>query len=380
MKNAFTIDEGINFAKKWVIVGLLLLCQHCLAEEFYLPAYFPFIPLTPNQNQVPLTGEPSIIPSDFNKNAILFFFHKTSPTNYDPLGTGFIVQVANLHYPHMYIPIPFVGKNVVVFHPQYFVTAKHVLFDDKGDLRQDVYLRFNNNTNGISWAPLSALITNQIFRVLFSTNKAVDMAIVTLNLPWNLPKTSSTNVYWPNNISLSGIDSSLLLTPEKMAQYEIKEGYDMFFIGLFVQFYGSYRNYPVCRFGHLAMTPDEGISVAGLPEQKLFLMETSAYGGNSGSPAFFRTERSIPILKVVNLLSSKSGEHDKIILAGIVEGGFSFPSEVQIPNTPLRGYAAENASMAVIVPATYIHEVLFSTDEIKNRKLFFKMLKPKGYF
>jgi hypothetical protein len=128
------------------------------------------------------------------------------------------------------------------------------------------------------------------------------------------------------------------------------------------------------------MIPDEGISVAGLPEQKLFLMETPAYGGNSGSPAFFRTERSIPILKVLNLLSSKSGEHDKIILAGIVEGGFLFPSEVQIPNTPLRGYTEQNADMAVIVPATYINEALFSKDEIKNRKLLSKMLMPKGYF
>lgn len=277
-----------------LILALLLLCQHAVADEIELPAYFPFLPLTANQTQVPLTGEPSTIPSDFNKNAILFFFHKSSPTNYDPLGTGFIVQVANLHYPHVYIPIPFVGKGVLSFHPQYFVTAKHVLFNENGELRQDVYLRFNNNTNGISWAPLSAAITNGYYRVLFSTNKAVDMAIVTLNLPSGWPKVNSTNVYWPDNISLSGFDSSLLLTPEKMAQYKIKEGYDMFFIGLFVQFYGSYRNYPVCRFGHLAMIPDEGISIAGMPQQKLFLMEAPIYGGNSGSPAFFRTKRSIP--------------------------------------------------------------------------------------
>ncbi len=270
--------------------------------------------------------------------------------------------------------------------PYYFVTAKHVLFDEKGDLRQEVYLRFNNNTNGISWAPLSAAITNGFFRVILSTNKAVDMAIVTLNFPTNWPKTVSTNYSWPNDISLDGFDSSLLLTTEKMAQYQIKEGYDMFFIGLFVQFYGSYRNYPVCRFGHLAMIPDEEISVAGMPSQKLMLMETAAYEGNSGSPAFFRTKRSIPILKVVNLLSSKSGEHDKIILAGIVEGGFKFPSGVELKTSPTNPpsmtplFVNEHAGMAVIIPATYIYEALFSTDEIKNRKLLVKALKPKGYF
>lgn len=370
----------LSFVKKWAIVGLLLLCQNGRADDFELPAYFPFLPLTANRNQVPLTGEPSIVPSGFDKNSILFFFHKTSPTTYDPLGTGFIIRVASVHYPHIYIPIPFIGKDVMAFRPFYFVTAKHVLFDENGNLRPDVYLRFNNNTNGVSWAPLSPLITNHTFRVLFSTNKAVDMAIVTLNIPSRLPKTIPPALNWPNNIDIGGFDSSLLLTPKKMGQYEIREGYDMFFIGLFVQFYGSHRNYPIFRFGHLAMIPDEAISIAGQPPQKLFFMETSAYPGNSGSPAFFRTKRSIPILKVVNLLSSKSGEHDRIILAGIMEGEYRFPSDIIASNGKVPAVAMENAGIAAVVPATYIHEVLFSKDEIKNRKLLFKMLVPKGYF
>lgn len=367
--------------KSALIIGLLLLCQYGIAQQdIELPAYWPFLPLTANRSQVPLTGEPSTIPNDFDKNTVLFFFHKTSPTTYVPLGTGFIVTVSSLHYPHIYIPIPFIGKNVMVFHPPYFVTAKHVLFDKNGNLRPDVYIRFNNNTNGISWAPIGGLITNGVFRVLFSTNKAVDMAIVAYNVPSKLPKNYPPGLEWPHNISLDGIDSSLLLTPEKMSQYEIREGYDMFFIGLFVQFYGSYRNFPICRFGHLSMIPDEPISIADLPPQKLFLMETSAYPGNSGSPAFFRTERSIPILKVVNLLSSKSGEHDRIILAGIVESEIRFPSDIFAQSGQVPAYAMENAGIAGVVPATYIHDALFSKEEIKNRKLFFKLIKPKGYF
>ena len=219
-----------------------------------------------------------------------------------------------------------------------------------------------------------------MFHVLFSTNKAVDMAIVAINVPSKLPKTIPPDLAWPNNINIGGFDSSLLLTPQKMVQYKIREGYDMFFVGLFVQFYGSYRNYPICRFGHLAMMPDEGISIEGQPPQKLFFMETSAYPGNSGSPAFFRTERSIPILKTVNLLSSKSGEHDKIILAGIVESEYRFPSDIVAPNGRVPAVALENAGIAAVVPATHIHEVLFSKDEIKNRKLLLKMMGPKGYF
>ncbi len=278
------------------------------------------------------------------------------------MGTVFIIKVSSIHYPHIYIPLPFVGKNAMVFHPWYFVTAKHVLFDEKGNLRSDVYLRFNNNTNGITYVPITSQITNGALRVLFSTNSAVDMAVVTFG--FSSANTNAPLAYIPNNINIAGIDSSLLLTPKKMNQYEIKEGYDMFYIGLFVEFYRSKRNLPICRFGHLAMIPDEPLS-----GQNLFFMETSAYPGNSGSPAFFRTERSIPILKTLNLLSSKSGEHDKIILAGIVTAFIGTPYNPQ-----------ENAGIATVVPATYIHEVLFSKDEINNRKLLLKILEPKGYF
>jgi hypothetical protein len=252
----------------------------------------------------------------------------------------------------------------MVYHPWYFVTAKHVLFDEKGNLRQNVYMRFNNNTNGVTYVPLSPFITNQFFRVLFSTNKAVDMAIVTLNVPSKMPKTIAPELVFPNNITIAGIDSSSLLTSQKMAQYEIQEGYDMFFVGLFVEFFGSHRNFPICRFGHLAMMPDEPIN-----GQNLFFMETSAYPGNSGSPAFFRTERSIPILKTFNLLSSKSGEHDEILLAGIVTAFFGTPYNAQA-----------NVGIATIVPATYISDVLFSKDEVNNRKLLFETFGPKGYF
>jgi hypothetical protein len=357
----YLTGSKLKIMRNALVIGLLLLCQYGFADEIELPAYFPFFPLSPNRDQIRLTGEPSTIPSDFNKNTILFFFHKVG-TNYGPMGTGFIIKVSSIHYPHIYIPLPFVGKNVMVYHPWYFVTAKHVLFDEKGNLRPDVYLRFNNTTNGATFVPITSQIKNGALRVLFSTNTAVDMAIVTFG--FSSANTNAPFPYFQNNINIEGIDSSLLLTPEKMTKYEIKEGYDMFFVGLFVEFYGSNRNFPICRFGHLAMMPDEPIS-----GQNLFFMETSAYPGNSGSPAFFRTERSIPILKTLNLLSSKSGEHDTIILAGIVTAFFGTPYNPQ-----------ENAGIATVVPATYIHEVLFSKEEINNRKLLFKTIKPKGYF
>jgi hypothetical protein len=96
LRNFFMGSQIRSMKNSLLIFALLLLYQHAMSEEIELPAYFSFFPLTANRDQVPLTGEPSIIPSDFDKNAIHFFFHKTSPTNYAPLGTGFIVQVNSI--------------------------------------------------------------------------------------------------------------------------------------------------------------------------------------------------------------------------------------------------------------------------------------------
>jgi hypothetical protein len=369
------VENMKNSLKILALISSLFVFQYCVADDFYLPASAP-PPFSPVQKQVPLLGQPSGIPVDFDKNSVFFLFQKNG-AHYEPRGTGFTVDVTSLHYAHEFLYNPLFA-HVLSYHPYYFVTAKHVLFDRSGKFFPDMYMRFNNNTNGISYVPLTSQITNGAYRVLFSTNAAVDMAIVT----WGFSSANTNAPFpdFPNNVNLVGLDSSLLLTPEKFSQFEIREGYDMFFIGLFVQFYGSYRNFPICRFGHLAMLPDEPISIEGMPPQKLFFMESAVYEGNSGSPAFFRTERSIPILKTFDLLSSKSGEHDKIILAGIVEGTYFFPTELNVSNTLAMTPILEHAGVGAVVPATYINEVLFSKEEINNRKLLLKRLEPHGYF
>jgi hypothetical protein len=127
-----TISElkgTMNFLKKWMIVGLLLLCQNGRADEIELPASFPFFA---QHKQVPLTGEPSTIPSDLDKHAILFVFRKISESHYEPLGSGFIVDVPKIHFPHIFVPLPFIGRPTLIYHQWYFVTARHVLFDESG--------------------------------------------------------------------------------------------------------------------------------------------------------------------------------------------------------------------------------------------------------
>ncbi len=57
------------------------------------------------------------------------------------------------------------------------------------------------------------------------------------------------------------------MSTNSLKKLGITEGDDMFFVGLFTPFYGSKENLPICRFGHLAMLPDEAITVNGVRDR-----------------------------------------------------------------------------------------------------------------
>src|SRR5580692_10707099 len=79
-------------------------------------------------------AEPTPIPSYFDKNAVQFIFVRTPDGSFVPDGTCFTVQVRKVHFPHIFIPLPYIGKQTLIYNSRYIVTAKHVLFDDSGNL------------------------------------------------------------------------------------------------------------------------------------------------------------------------------------------------------------------------------------------------------
>jgi hypothetical protein len=119
------------------------------------------------------------IPTGLNKNVVQFIFAKVGETNYIPDGTCFCVQV------QLVKPKP--RKGIFYFiHPKqtshilsfiYFVTAKHVLFDSNGNIRQELYFRESKTDGGVQYAPLSQDITNDL-RILAHPDKSVDLAVI----------------------------------------------------------------------------------------------------------------------------------------------------------------------------------------------------------
>ena len=121
-------------------------------------------------------------------------------------------------------------------------------------------------------------------------------------------------------------------------------------------------NFPVVRFGRVAMLPDERIpwsNDAAKPPalERLYLVETQSYGGNSGSPVFF-------FLGADRVSGSLTLGPPVIVLAGIMKGRFNDVSPpiigfVQVPTASVPVFG-QNIGIACAILTYLLLEILFS--------------------
>ena len=197
-----------------------------------------------------------IFPADAQGNLLL------RDNNPVPYGTGFFVGIKDD-----------AGNGVY----GYLVTAKHVLKDPQGNDFNRVFLRLNRKKDDAQFVALD-LVQNGKRVVYTHTDPSVDIAVV--------PLFPSEEVF-----DLRIIPEEMLSTKATFDEFNIAEGSDVFFVGLFTTYYGEHKNNPIVRFGRVAMFPDDPITwvdYQGQPAQhaRLYLIETQSYGGNSGSPVF----------------------------------------------------------------------------------------------
>ena len=74
------------------------------------------------------------------------------------------------------------------------------------------------------------------------------------------------------------IPDDMLSIKATFDEYNIAEGSDVFFVGLFATYYGEHQNVPIFRFGRMAMFPDERVPWINYEEQpeqqaQLYLIE-----------------------------------------------------------------------------------------------------------
>jgi len=283
-----------------------------------------------------IAGERAIaapIPPEIKSVVVFIFTEKEGKLI--PNGTAFFVGVKNSSEPTTF--------------SVYLITAKHVLHKpDTTDFLDKVYVRINKREGGSEVFPIPIRVKGGKKTVFFHSDPYVDVVAIPF-----LPDQT--------RLDFKFLPDEYITTQKDYDELKIREGSDVFFTGLFTPYVGSEKNYPVVRFGRIALVTDEKIEWQGKP-MSLYLIEAGSYGGNSGAPVFFYlgSDRTPGVLIVSNPI---------LKLAGVMQGTFLDANEIKIIETKKTPISVSNMGIAAIVPAYKVHELLFS-DEMKQQRGF----------
>ena len=231
----------------------------------------------------------------------------------------------------------------------YLITAKHVLYKpDTTEFIDKVHVRINKRGGGSEVSTIPITVEGDNKNIFFHSDPSVDVVAI----PFLPDQTRFDFKFLPDEF---------ITTQEDYDNLKIREGSDVFFTGLFTPYLGSEKNYPVVRFGRIALVTDEKIEWQG-KQMSLYLIEAGSYGGNSGAPVFFYfgSDRTPGMLTVGKPI---------LKLAGVMQGTFRDAQEIKIIETKKTPISVSNMGIAAIVPAYKVHELLFSK-EMKRRRGF----------
>ncbi len=262
------------------------------------------------------------------KDVVTFVFLKGDKDTYLPLGTAFFVGIEE-EKPHR-------GFG-------YLVTAKHVLHDERQQRHPSVYIRLHRKAGDAEIIEIP-LVGKEAPPVYVHPDPLVDVAAIPM-----LPNMARYDFKY--------IPQDMLPAPESFKALRLHEGDEAFFVGLFWQFVGEKRNYPVVRFGRVALVTEEKIpwrSAHGTERLDLFLVDTPSFGGNSGAPVFVRRR--------IGKEPGKPGDGEELVLGGIMKGTFVDPKETVSVGREPAPLALQNMGLAAVVPASKLHDVLYAPE------------------
>lgn len=268
------------------------------------------------------------------KKCVAFIFSLNSKGEYQPRGTGYFVSVPT--------------KKDTTKSFIYFVTAKHVIQNKDKTFRNSIYLRLNLTTDSSEFVQVP-LITfpDRYFEI--HQDSTVDLAVILL-------PAIKLNKY--DHLS---IPISMLSTKSFVSQNHIREGDEVFFCGLFLNYFGKQRNYPLFRFGKVALIPEERVPFEG-NYSFLYLLETTSFGGNSGSPVFFKLS---PNRDTGNLIV---GAQTQYYLAGTMRGYYGATIDTAYTRTETSNFILfQNAGIAAVVPAYQLIDIINDISKIIDK-------------
>jgi hypothetical protein len=250
------------------------------------------------------------------------FLHVFEGSKYKPIGTGFFLHIT---------------EGDLVFC--YLVTCKHVV-KPYLDNNQEIYMRLNSVVQlDVGYLRVSS-------GWVFHDDEAIDLAVALV--PTDKPTT----------VGLTAMSAQhVILTKEGLGLSEsgqISEGDDVFFIGLFAQYTGYQRNFPVVRFGKIALVTDELVhGEYGLSHYHF--VECQAYPGHSGSPLFV----------IFDIAGSKI-----VYLLGVVAAFYPHMQQVFVEpqGQEQELYLYTHYGISTVVPVEYVSMILYGEKFMEERK------------
>lgn len=261
------------------------------------------------------------------KSVTSFIYVKDTSSNWVPNGTCFFVGIEST-------------KDKSKFYP-YLITAKHVLQKKDGSYHKEIQIKMNtaDSSSRFTWVPIHLTIPHK--NVFVHTDASVDIAVI----PYVPPKDDYLFKY---------LDTTFLFDRQAFKKLSIQEGTETFFTGLFRQYIGEKKIYPIVRFGRISLITEERIDWIGM-KREMILLETSSFGGNSGSPVYFK-------------IIDPNGSYTNI-LGGVLNGTYRDYAPIRIIKTSMdEPVAIYNNGISGITPVYLIRDILYSDELKKIRK------------
>lgn len=280
------------------------------------------------------------IPSEFKKT-VVFIFIRDGNDSIVPNGTGFFVSK------------PFPSDSTMSFI--YLVTAKHVIQDSKTNkFFNEIYIRINKKKSNFDTIPLKLIMPDG---VAFEAEKDIDLAVIPL-----APDIIKYD-YGPVPEEL------LFKTRSEFDSSYVKVGTNIFYCGLFSPYLGYNSNSPIVRFGRISLLPTEEILWDNADaKQDLFLVETTTYGGNSGSP-LFSYNTPFKFNGGINVGSSN------VKLAGIIKGYSGEKTPVEYIKASMNLMYTSNIGITAVVPSYLLYQIIEGNNLKNVRERILKNIK-----
>lgn len=275
------------------------------------------------------------IPRDV-KDIVTFLFVRDAHGHLVPQGTGFFVGVRG--------PGPVQSSKEYL----YLVTAGHVVRDPGGRLLPSIWVRMNRKGKDAEMLQLDLAALSKD-RVLEPRDSSVDLVAI---------------LWAPDGgtYDYRHIHAEMLGDRDVTGKLHVAEGSEAFFTGLFTSYFGQKRNVPIVRFGRIALLPTEKIPIGARPDgsedvRELYLLETQAFAGNSGSPVFFY------------MASGVNGAGTTIRLGGVLVCTFMNFQRVQVGGSRPERTAVSRSTLGIagIIPSHLLLDLLTGEDSRNQR-------------